>query len=62
MPHIQTNIRNDQHARLIDQLAENETVSGFTAAAILRETPRRERGGNAEPLARKAGKPKKGTA
>lgn len=58
MGRIQTNLRNAQAARLTAQLAAGETVSGFTASALLREIARREKGGKVEVLERKAGKPK----
>ena len=56
---VQTNLRDDEVARLTKCLAAEETISGFVAASVKREIARRERGGKVEVEARLGGRPKK---
>lgn len=56
---VQTNLRDDEVARLAKFLATGETVAGFVAASVKREIARRERGGKVEVEARRGGRPKK---
>lgn len=54
----QTNLRDDEVARLKQCLATGETIAGFVAAAVKREIARRERGGKVEVESRRGGRPK----
>lgn len=55
---VQTNISAGDHSRLSACLVDGETVAGFLAAAVERETARRERGGKVVVSERKPGRPK----